>query len=610
MKPDEKEKIPLRVESLFYDLQNRVMEDVVRRISKTGGITATADYQIEKVNIFGNSTEYIESEIKRISEMTDAELWKIYDEVVDKDYTRNKGLYEQVNAKFIPYEDNEVLQAWTKAIVGQTQGDIRNITKSMGFSLNYGGKQVFTPFSEYYQKNLDRACMDIVTGSFSYNTVLRRVVKEMTASGIRTVDYASGYSSRATVASKRAIMTGVNQLCGQINDKNAEELGTDTFEVTAHANARPSHRSWQGQVFTKKQLVSICGLGSVDGLQGANCRHNHMAFIPGISVRAYTDEQLRNMAEKEDTPFTWQGKEYKGHESSQQQRHMETVMRKQRSDVKLLQKGKAAKEEVATAKINYQNTLREYQVFSKKANLSEQMERVYMDGLGRIAPGKPIPQYSDGGFFSFMSGLFSTPLDKKLNAFDKSLNEIKNVHLKTLLEQSRKRSVIEEYGKRKSKYSAGKIFLAKEADLSTIAHESFHEIDEVYGISSSKMLSSQIKADYKKLTNYAKGYGKSIEDMLYLKYPDAFTTRGGKLVIKEKYRGISDILNGASNGKISLGYGHRNSYWELPNRVEAETWAQFGRILFQNDEEVTAMAKYILGDTYKEILRIVKEMIK
>ena len=44
-----------------------------------------------------------------------------------------------------------------------------------------GGRTAFTPFAEYYQKYLDRACMDIVTGAFDYNTVLRRVVKEMTA---------------------------------------------------------------------------------------------------------------------------------------------------------------------------------------------------------------------------------------------------------------------------------------------------------------------------------------------------------------------------------------------------------------------------------------------
>lgn len=385
MKPEQLEKMPLRVEKLFYELQNRVMADVVRRIEKTGRITSTADYQLEKVRIFGSSSEFIESEIKRLTGASDEVIWQLYEDAVDKDYTRNKSLYEQVNARFIPYDENEVMQSWVNAVVSQTKSEISNITQSMGFSISMGGnKKVFTPLSEYYQKYLDAACMDIVTGSFSYNTVLRRVVKEMTASGIRTVDYASGWSNRATVASRRAVMTGVNQLCGKINDRNAEQLKTDYFEVTAHANARPAHRSWQGQVYSRKQLAEVCGLGSVDGLEGANCRHQHLAFVPGISVRSYTDEQLADMARKEDIPKEWRGKSYKGYEATQEQRHMETIMRKQRADVKLLQQGKADAEEINAAKARYLNTLHQYQAFSKEMGLPEQMERVYMDGLGRI----------------------------------------------------------------------------------------------------------------------------------------------------------------------------------------------------------------------------------
>ena len=103
MKPKELEMMPLRVEKLFFELQDRVMADVVRRIHKTGMITSTADYQLQKIYIFGNSTEFIESEIKRISGLTDPEVWKLYDDIVEKEYTRNRGLYEQVNANFIPY---------------------------------------------------------------------------------------------------------------------------------------------------------------------------------------------------------------------------------------------------------------------------------------------------------------------------------------------------------------------------------------------------------------------------------------------------------------------------------------------------------------------------
>ena len=387
MQPKEMEHLPLQLEKMFLELQNRIMRDVVRRIKKTGGITSTADYQLNRIQIIGNSTEFIESEIKRLSGLTDPELWEIYDTVIEKDYTRTKEIYEQVNAHFTPYEDNEQMQTWAKAILSQTKHEIQNITRSMGFALDYGGKKVFTPFSEYYQKYLDRACMDIVTGAFDYNTVLRRVVKEMTASGIRTVNYASGYGNRAPVAVRRAVMTGVHQLAAQINEQVAKDLGTDTYEVTWHAGHRPSHW-WGGNVYTKQELISICRLGEVDGLCGANCKHSYFAFVDGVSVRTYTSEQLREMEANEQVARSYQGKSYNAYEAQQRQRTLETRMRKQRSDIDLLKKGKASQLDLQAAQAKYLNTLREYQGFSKKMELPEQMQRVYMDGLGRVLPGR------------------------------------------------------------------------------------------------------------------------------------------------------------------------------------------------------------------------------
>lgn len=387
MQPKEMEHLPLQLEKMFLELQNRIMRDVVRRIKKTGGITSTANYQLNRIQIIGNSTEFIESEIKRLSGLTDPELWEIYDTVIEKDYTRTKEIYEQVNAHFTPYEDNEQMQTWAKAILSQTKHEIQNITRSMGFALDYGGKKVFTPFSEYYQKYLDRACMDIVTGAFDYNTVLRRVVKEMTASGIRTVNYASGYGNRAPVAVRRAVMTGVHQLAAQINEQVAKDLGTDTYEVTWHAGHRPSHW-WGGNVYTKQELISICRLGEVDGLCGANCKHSYFAFVDGVSVRTYTPEQLREMEANEQVARSYQGKIYNAYEAQQRQRTLETRMRKQRSDIDLLKKGKASQLDIQAAQAKYLNTLREYQGFSKKMELPEQMQRVYMDGLGRVLPGR------------------------------------------------------------------------------------------------------------------------------------------------------------------------------------------------------------------------------
>lgn len=384
MKPEELEKMPLQVEKMFYDLQKRVMEDVIRRIKKTGEITSTADYQIEKLIMMGQSSEFIEAEIKRLTQLTDAEIYQLYEDVIDKEYTRNKTIYEQVNANFIPYEESQEMQAWVSAIVAQTKADIKNITQSMGFALKLNGKIIFTPFAEYYQKYLDRACMDIITGTFSYNTVLRRVIKEMTSSGIRTVDYASGHSNRITVVARRAVMTGVNQLCGQINQMNADKLGTDTYEVPWHAGARPSHW-WGGMIFTMQELIDICGLGTGEGIGGWNCYHPYYAFVPGISVRQYTDDQLAELNAKEKVEREWKGKRYNAYNASQKQRQMETAMRAQREKVYLLQKGGADPDEIMIAKAKYQGQLNEYSRFCKKMKLPQDRERIYLDLRGKVA---------------------------------------------------------------------------------------------------------------------------------------------------------------------------------------------------------------------------------
>lgn len=387
MTPDEKGTLPLRTEKLFYDLQDRIYADIVRRIKKTGEITSTADYQINKLLLLGNSTEFIEKELKTLLNASCPEIWALYDKVCDWEYVRNKDAYEQINGNFVPLEENKTVRRWAEAIAKQTQGEIKNLTRSMGFTVQTRGKKVFTPLATYYQKYLDSACMDIVTGSFDYNTVLRRVVKEMTASGLQTVDYASGWRNRAPVAARRAIMTGVSQLSSKINEMVAKDLKTDKYEVTWHGGHRPEHW-WGGKVYSYDDLVRVCELGEGRGLCGWNCKHSYYAFVDGFSTRTYTDEQLEELEAKEQEEHEYKGKSYNAYQASQAQRQMETTMRAQRANIKNLKQGNADSDTVIAAQARYLNTLNQYKDFSKKMKLPEQMERVYMDGLGRMAGGR------------------------------------------------------------------------------------------------------------------------------------------------------------------------------------------------------------------------------
>lgn len=384
MKPD-KEKMSLRMESLWMDAENRIIQDIIRRIAKYGKITSTADYQINRLIEMGKSTEEIEKIIKDTLNLTYPQIFELYDEVANWEYVRNKDLYEQVNGNFIPPEDNEQLKQVSSAVKSQTEDELKNLAQSYGFAVKYGNKTVFTPFAEYYQKYVDTAIMDILSGGFDYNTVMRRVVTQMTNSGLRTVDYATGHSNRVPVAIRRSILTGTAQITGQINQQNAKKLNTNYYEVDWHAGARPDHRLWQGKVYTYEELVSVCGLGSVTGLQGANCYHDYYPFVPGISERNWTDEFLKEQNKKEAQTKEWFGRELDAYDITQQQRKMETAMRARRSKIAGLKAGDVDKTVITLEKAKYQAQLREYTQFCKKMGVKEQRERIYMDMLGRIA---------------------------------------------------------------------------------------------------------------------------------------------------------------------------------------------------------------------------------
>ena len=385
MRNEYKEKIASKIAARYADLEVRIMQDIVRRIKKTGEITSTADWQINRLKILGYSSEDIENALKDTLNTSYPEMFELYDKVIDWEYVRNKDVYEQINAEYIPFEENEHLIQVTSAIKKQSLEDLENITRSLGFYLDYGGRKVLTPLSQVYSGYLDNACMDIVTGAFDYNAVLRRVVTQLTNSGLRQIEYSSGYASRIEVAARRAVMTGLTQLSGKIAEYNAEKLGTEYFEVEWHAGASPTHTIWQGRIWSQQQLYDVCGLGTVTGLCGANCYHTYFPFVPGVSVRTYMDEWLDEQNRKESEPTEFRGKEYTLYEAKQRQRQMETAMRAQREKVQLLQKGGADPQEVMLQKAKYQGQLNEYAVFSRKMGLKEERERIYLDMQGHVA---------------------------------------------------------------------------------------------------------------------------------------------------------------------------------------------------------------------------------
>ena len=386
MTPDELEKLPKPLERIIRDLEMSIMQEIIKRIKAVAQITPVTDWLLMRLTAIGTSKVRIKRMIGEALLESDIQVDDIYEQAVRSDYIRNKEIYESVEKEYIPYEENKWLQQVVETARRQTKDSLRpmeNITQTMGFNVPMGGgKKVFTPLSEYLERSMDKAMMGIVTGSKTYSQAVGDVIDEMTASGIRMVDYASGKSDRIEVAARRAVMTGVAQMTDKVNEKNAEELGTDHWEVDWHMGARNTgtgylnHQNWQGKVYSSAEMRTICGLGEMLGFAGINCYHIRFPFIPGISKRKYTDEWLAEQNRRENEKKVFRGREYDTYGALQYQRSLERSIRKQKQDVALLEAAGADKEIITAAKCRLRLTNRTYTEFSKEMGLRQQRERL------------------------------------------------------------------------------------------------------------------------------------------------------------------------------------------------------------------------------------------
>lgn len=393
---DEIEALPVGLEKQFRALEKRIMRDIIRRLKAAGEINRSADWQIYRASELGKGMDEIRGEIADTLKMTDAEVDRLFDDAAKTDWARCKNLYESVGQTYVPYRDNQVLQQLVSAIKDQTQETFKNITGTLGVATSNRGRIKTVSLTEYFTDTLDGAMLDISSGVFDYNTVLKRTVTELVNSGIRTISYDSvskrPTTARIDVAARRAVMTEVNQLTGKIAEDNAKTLGTDMYEVTAHSCCRPEHVEWQGGWYTMAQLKSVCGYGKVDGLKGANCGHDFDAVIPGVSEPSYTPEELKQMRAEELKKHEYNGKEYTKYEASQRQRRLERTIAARRHAVDLLEEGGAYEQTIQNARASFQAVSQEYTRFSKAMGLPQQRERVGTALAGMKYEENPAPK--------------------------------------------------------------------------------------------------------------------------------------------------------------------------------------------------------------------------
>lgn len=379
-RPEVLDALPEELAELYRGLEDTLLMEICSRLKLRDELNEVTVQDIKALRSHGIDLKEIEKAIRQTTGISEKKLNELIDDVVD----RNQKYYtEVIDLARVTQPETLVDAATVDAIKRQTHDTFRNLTASMGFLV---GNTMLKP-ARAYQWALDNAEMQIQSGAISYNQAIKTAVKQLADSGLKVVDYESGHRDQIDVAVRRAVMTGVNQICAKYTEQSAQYLETPHFEVSAHAGARDkpgpspwsSHKDWQGKVYSIRandiypSIYEVCGLGAVDGLEGANCRHRRNVWVEGVSERTYTDEQLAHI--DDDLGCEFDGKKYTAYEATQMQRRVERQIIKQDRLVTAY-KASGQKDEYYAANAKLVRLIAKYKAFSEASGLPLQWERM------------------------------------------------------------------------------------------------------------------------------------------------------------------------------------------------------------------------------------------
>ena len=391
--PNRLDKLPEPMIQLMSELQNEIISDICRRITKANYLTPTAEWQLYKANQLTISAREVKRRIAAKLKVQESTLKELYTDAVKTAIREDEVIYKAAIAEGI-ISDNyrEKLTNYTRSKafsnvlnrgLKNTNGLMRNLTNSAAAAAN-----------RQLSDALDLAFLKCVSGAFTPQDAIFEAVRKLGQDGLKCVNYESGRTDQLDVAVRRAVVTGINKTCCDMQLDLAKEMDCELVEVTSHLGARPSHAEWQGQIYSLKKghpkypyFYDATGYGTGDGLGGWNCRHSFFPYFEGISEAANAPDfsKAENLEE---------------YNNSQQQRAYERSIRKSKRELAAIDSARAATSDpelkakldrsFEKKSVTLKNREAKLQEFCRQTGSYVDTSRVRVDGFGKSVSQKAV----------------------------------------------------------------------------------------------------------------------------------------------------------------------------------------------------------------------------
>ncbi|MBR6102620.1 MAG: phage minor capsid protein [Ruminococcus sp.] len=372
---------------IFIETEREILNDVVRRIIKNNGLSDTARWQIQKSKAIGLLNGDLKKYLSAALQDASVDVDEVFRDASVKAIAADDAIYALNGVKPVSVLESDNMKSIILQGTKETKLLLRNFTKT---TANVADMSLYN--------SLDKAYLLTQIGAYDYNSAIRKAVNELASLGMTKVAYPSGHVDKTDVAVRRAVLTGLNQTCGNLQLYRADDVGCDLVEVTAHMGARPSHALWQGKIYSLSgktrgydNFYDATGYGTGDGLCGWNCRHSFFPYYEGISGRTFTAFTTRESIKENE----------KIYELTQKQRYYERRIRAAKTECVALnqavlsatddQQEKMFREDFASASVKLKRREAALKAFiSQNPILNRQPEREWKSGFNRSVSAKAV----------------------------------------------------------------------------------------------------------------------------------------------------------------------------------------------------------------------------
>ncbi len=375
----------------YSQIELDLIKEIARRFDLNDEIGGTMEWQLKKLDELGVLNADTVKVIASYSEKSEQEILNMLKkaQLANINMTELEEAYRQGSITVDPM--NIKTNSAFAEVLELSYKELSNTYRLIQTKALESAKQA-------YMNVINRSYIEVATGTYDYQTAIKRAIKDMAKNGISGATYKRNgklvqYSLEGTV--RRDTLTAVNKLANKSSETLCKELGVEYVEISSHLGARThptnpiaNHAGWQGKVFKidgsdKKYPNLKESTGYPDdilGLGGVNCRHRMFPFFPGISTPnpiRFNEEENRRV-----------------YELTQKQRAMERRMRQ-------LKKEQAAAKEIGdketvkklNKKISEQST--KIDEFCKKNGLRRDHSRELVKE--QITPKKNVAKSENSG---------------------------------------------------------------------------------------------------------------------------------------------------------------------------------------------------------------------